>query len=205
MTVARETQEIETIIEVETAGAQGHLDTETLDHLVETWRLILIPQVETTERANARTDTQEGMAEKREAGIEIEAIGAIGVTEEWLDGRLVVTMMTGRLDGTEICLRVVIAAAPVVVVVAVVLMTEVTVTNSQCRWELVIGTRALVRRQKRRSPPPDLTDTTPVSERKRRLTQWDIKPPGYENVTAEQAKLSGKSSQMVSIVLMFSS
>lgn len=28
-------------------------------------------------------------------------------------------------------------------------------------------------------------------ERKRRLTQWDIKPPGYENVTAEQAKLSG--------------
>jgi splicing factor U2AF subunit len=23
------------------------------------------------------------------------------------------------------------------------------------------------------------------------LTQWDIKPPGYENVTAEQAKLSG--------------
>lgn len=32
---------------------------------------------------------------------------------------------------------------------------------------------------------------TSVLERKRRLTQWDIKPPGYENVTAEQAKLSG--------------
>ena len=31
----------------------------------------------------------------------------------------------------------------------------------------------------------------PVLERKRRLTQWDIKPPGYDNVTAEQAKLSG--------------
>ena len=30
-----------------------------------------------------------------------------------------------------------------------------------------------------------------VLERKRRLTQWDMKPPGYENVTAEQAKLSG--------------
>ena len=30
-----------------------------------------------------------------------------------------------------------------------------------------------------------------VLTRKRRLTQWDIKPPGYENVTAEQAKLSG--------------
>jgi len=36
-----------------------------------------------------------------------------------------------------------------------------------------------------------LTDVTPILERKRRLTQWDIKPAGYENVTAEQAKLSG--------------
>lgn len=36
-----------------------------------------------------------------------------------------------------------------------------------------------------------MTDIVPVLERKRRLTQWDIKPPGYENVTAEQAKLSG--------------
>jgi splicing factor U2AF 65 kDa subunit len=36
-----------------------------------------------------------------------------------------------------------------------------------------------------------LTNTISVLERKRRLTQWDIKPPGYENVTAEQAKLSG--------------
>lgn len=36
-----------------------------------------------------------------------------------------------------------------------------------------------------------MTDITLVTERKRRLTQWDIKPPGYENVTAEQAKLSG--------------
>ena len=53
-------------------------------------------------------------------------------------------------------------------------------------------------RQKSASPPrkpkeptPDLTDIVPVLERKRRLMQWDIKPPGYENVTAEQAKLSG--------------
>ena len=45
---------------------------------------------------------------------------------------------------------------------------------------------------KKKEPTPDLTDTIPVTERKRRLTQWDIKPPGYENVTAEQAKLSGK-------------
>lgn len=43
----------------------------------------------------------------------------------------------------------------------------------------------------KREPTPDLTSVTPVLERKRRLTQWDIKPPGYENVTSEQAKLSG--------------
>ncbi len=47
---------------------------------------------------------------------------------------------------------------------------------------------------KKKEPTPDLTDTVPITERKRRLTQWDIKPPGYENVTAEQAKLSGKPS-----------
>ncbi|KAK0392777.1 hypothetical protein NLU13_2272 [Sarocladium strictum] len=44
---------------------------------------------------------------------------------------------------------------------------------------------------KKREPTPDLTDIVPVLERKRRLNQWDIKPPGYEHVTAEQAKLSG--------------
>ncbi|KAG5960741.1 hypothetical protein E4U56_004207 [Claviceps arundinis] len=42
-----------------------------------------------------------------------------------------------------------------------------------------------------REPTPDLTDVVSVLERKRRMTQWDIKPPGYEVVTAEQAKLSG--------------
>lgn len=36
-----------------------------------------------------------------------------------------------------------------------------------------------------------MTDVPSILDRKRRLTQWDIKPPGYENVTAEQAKLSG--------------
>lgn len=36
-----------------------------------------------------------------------------------------------------------------------------------------------------------MTDVVPILERKRRLTQWDIKPPGYDLVTAEQAKLSG--------------
>ncbi|KAI5786461.1 hypothetical protein DFH27DRAFT_615241 [Peziza echinospora] len=44
---------------------------------------------------------------------------------------------------------------------------------------------------KKREPTPDLTDTVPIDERPRRLTMWDIKPQGYENVTAEQAKLSG--------------
>lgn len=42
-----------------------------------------------------------------------------------------------------------------------------------------------------KEPTPDLTDVPSVLTRKRRLNQWDIKPPGYENVTAEQAKLSG--------------
>ncbi|KAL4905202.1 hypothetical protein BDW74DRAFT_20321 [Aspergillus multicolor] len=44
---------------------------------------------------------------------------------------------------------------------------------------------------RKREPTPDLTDVQSVLTRQRRLTQWDIKPPGYENVTAEQAKLSG--------------
>ncbi|KAK1758258.1 hypothetical protein QBC47DRAFT_374107 [Echria macrotheca] len=44
---------------------------------------------------------------------------------------------------------------------------------------------------KKREPTPDLTNVVSVLERRRRLTQWDIKPLGYENVTAEQAKLSG--------------
>jgi splicing factor U2AF 65 kDa subunit len=45
--------------------------------------------------------------------------------------------------------------------------------------------------RKKKEPTPDLTDIVSVLDRKRRLTQWDIKPQGYENVTAEQAKLSG--------------
>ena len=49
---------------------------------------------------------------------------------------------------------------------------------------------------KKKEPTPDLTDIVPVTEMRRRLTQWDIKPPGYENVTAEQAKLSGMREQV---------
>ncbi|KAK5956705.1 hypothetical protein OHC33_002192 [Knufia fluminis] len=53
------------------------------------------------------------------------------------------------------------------------------------------GAKADTPPPKKREPTPDLTDVQPITERKRRLTQWDIKPPGYESVTAEQAKLSG--------------
>lgn len=52
--------------------------------------------------------------------------------------------------------------------------------------------RSLSPGSRKREPTPDLSDVVSVLNRKRRLTQWDIKPPGYENVTAEQAKLSGK-------------
>ncbi|QIW95879.1 hypothetical protein AMS68_001397 [Peltaster fructicola] len=45
--------------------------------------------------------------------------------------------------------------------------------------------------RKPKEPTPDLTDIVSVLQRKRRLTQWDVKPTGYDNVTAEQAKLSG--------------
>ncbi|SMQ50212.1 unnamed protein product [Zymoseptoria tritici ST99CH_3D7] len=45
--------------------------------------------------------------------------------------------------------------------------------------------------RKPKEPTPDLTDIVPILEKPRRMTQWDVKPPGYENVTAEQAKLSG--------------
>lgn len=45
--------------------------------------------------------------------------------------------------------------------------------------------------RKPKEPTPDLTEVVSVLQRQRRLTQWDIKPTGYESVTAEQAKLSG--------------
>lgn len=42
-----------------------------------------------------------------------------------------------------------------------------------------------------KEPTPDLETVIPINERKRRQTMWDIKPRGYEAVTAEQAKMSG--------------
>lgn len=36
-----------------------------------------------------------------------------------------------------------------------------------------------------------MTDFIPITKKQRRLTQWDIKPQGYDNITAEQAKISG--------------
>lgn len=44
---------------------------------------------------------------------------------------------------------------------------------------------------KKREPTPDLTNVISIQKRQRRMTQWDIKPSGYDNITAEQAKLSG--------------
>ncbi|CAN9278966.1 unnamed protein product [Alternaria alternata] len=44
---------------------------------------------------------------------------------------------------------------------------------------------------KPREATPDLASFTNIQKRQRRMTQWDIKPAGYENITAEQAKLSG--------------
>lgn len=44
---------------------------------------------------------------------------------------------------------------------------------------------------KQREPTPDLAPFTNIQNRPRRMTQWDIKPAGYEAMTAEQAKLSG--------------
>ncbi|KAJ8097834.1 hypothetical protein POJ06DRAFT_297029 [Lipomyces tetrasporus] len=37
----------------------------------------------------------------------------------------------------------------------------------------------------------NLDAVVPITERQRRMTMWDIKPKGYENITSEQAKLSG--------------
>ncbi|KAG9188111.1 hypothetical protein G6011_02034 [Alternaria panax] len=61
------------------------------------------------------------------------------------------------------------------------------------------GGRDRTRQAKEDSPPlnkpreatPDLASFTNIQKRQRRMTQWDIKPAGYENITAEQAKLSG--------------
>ena len=61
------------------------------------------------------------------------------------------------------------------------------------------GGRDRGRQQKEESPPftkpreatPDLSGFVNIQKRQRRMTQWDIKPAGYENITAEQAKLSG--------------
>lgn len=58
---------------------------------------------------------------------------------------------------------------------------------------------------KKKEPTPNLTDTVPITERKRRLTKWDIKPPGYKNVTAEQAKLSGEKRHLLKLQSLLTS
>lgn len=44
----------------------------------------------------------------------------------------------------------------------------------------------------RRSPTPE--GTIPISKRPRKYTAWDVKAPGYENMSAMEAKISGQSS-----------
>ncbi|KAK9480171.1 hypothetical protein V1514DRAFT_276954 [Lipomyces japonicus] len=46
-------------------------------------------------------------------------------------------------------------------------------------------------RHRTRSPAVNLENVVPINERQRRMTLWDIKPKGYESITAEQAKLTG--------------
>ncbi|KAM0789749.1 hypothetical protein ACM66B_006604 [Microbotryomycetes sp. NB124-2] len=43
--------------------------------------------------------------------------------------------------------------------------------------------------RERRSPTPE--DVIPISKRKRPVTAWDVKPAGFEQYTAEQAKMTG--------------
>ncbi|KAK9315733.1 hypothetical protein V1522DRAFT_407374 [Lipomyces starkeyi] len=44
---------------------------------------------------------------------------------------------------------------------------------------------------RRERSPVNLDGIVAITERQRRMTMWDIKPKGYENITSEQAKLSG--------------
>lgn len=46
-------------------------------------------------------------------------------------------------------------------------------------------------RKRSRFANVDLTNVVSIDKRQRAHSLWDIKPPGYENVTAEMAKLSG--------------
>jgi splicing factor U2AF subunit len=43
----------------------------------------------------------------------------------------------------------------------------------------------------RRSPTPE--GTIPISKRKRPRTSWDVHAPGYENINAEVARMTGAS------------
>lgn len=48
--------------------------------------------------------------------------------------------------------------------------------------------RSRDRYRRRRSPSPEVP---PISQWPRKLNNWDFQPPGYEHLTAQQAKMSG--------------
>ncbi|MCJ1407944.1 hypothetical protein MMC19_002015 [Ptychographa xylographoides] len=152
--------------EVEGTGDGHDLPVTVIrDLLVGTLRWIHILRAATTEHANGKTDTRGESQGMKERGIE-----ETGETEGCSDVMLGAMTMIDELQETEICGR-----------------------SDRDEFALQQGARkkSMSPPPKKKEPTPDLTDIVPITDRKRRLTQWDIKPPGYENVTAEQAKLSG--------------
>jgi len=56
---------------------------------------------------------------------------------------------------------------------------------------------------KPREATPDLTSFTNIQKRERRMTQWDIKSAGYENITAGGPRIATHTS--VPLVRLFRS
>ncbi|KAI9803995.1 MAG: hypothetical protein M1833_000276 [Piccolia ochrophora] len=160
---------IETETEIEIDVARVHQGTEALDRRGVSQKWILIPRVAIIGRESARTGTP----------AENDATIVVGTgTEGLLDVMHAAMTTNDLLGGKGISSKTdhVVAGESVTHSgVGVVVVEE----EEEEEEEVVV------------EPTPDLTDTVPILDRKRRLTQWDIKPPGYENVTAEQAKLSG--------------
>ncbi|MCJ1391696.1 hypothetical protein MMC18_004561 [Xylographa bjoerkii] len=162
MNVARGAIEKDIEVVVVTDDAPDLQATGMQDRHVENQMWIPIRPAATTEHVNEKTDTRAGSRETIGRGI------GIAETEACRDAMPGETTMTGELQGIE----------------------------TYSKDETMIETEGARKKSmspppKKKEPTPDLTDIVPITDRKRRLTQWDIKPPGYENVTAEQAKLSG--------------
>ncbi|CAJ2501996.1 Uu.00g048490.m01.CDS01 [Anthostomella pinea] len=151
-------------------------------------------RVAATETVSARIATVAvvvlALLEAEEIGETAENESGIAIVA--LEETTAATMEAGPLDVIATCLTTAVVTDAIVVTEAVMTGVDMTVvaTTEEDPTENRRG-RSATPPPKKREPTPDLTDVVPVTERKRRMTQWDIKPPGYENVTAEQAKLSG--------------